>query len=39
VAISFLHGLSAEELSQEELDYHDPNYEILITLRVVKAAS
>ncbi len=39
VAISFLHGLSAEELSQEELDYHDPNYEVLITLRAVKAAS
>ena len=36
VAISFLHGLAAEELSQKELDYHDPNYEVLITLRAVK---
>jgi SAM-dependent methyltransferase len=36
-AISFLHGLVAEELSQEELDYHDPDYEVLITLRAVKA--
>ena len=38
-AISFLHGLASEELSEEELDYHDPNYELLITLRAVKAAS
>jgi SAM-dependent methyltransferase len=38
-ATSFLHGLASEELSQEELDYHDPNYELLITLRAVKAAS
>ena len=38
-AISFLHGLASEELSQEELDYHDPNYELLIILRAVKAAS
>jgi SAM-dependent methyltransferase len=37
-AISFLHGLAAEELSQEELDYHDPSYEVLITFRTVKAA-
>jgi SAM-dependent methyltransferase len=35
-AISFLHGLAAEELRQEELDHHDPDYEILITLRAVK---
>jgi SAM-dependent methyltransferase len=35
-AISFLHGLVVEELRQEELDYHDPDYEVLITLRAVK---
>jgi len=35
-AIAFLHGLAAEELSREELDYHDPNYEVVITLRAVK---
>lgn len=35
-AIAFLHGLAAEELSQEELGYHDPNYEVMITLRAVK---
>jgi len=36
-AISFLHGLAVEELSEEELDYRDPNYEVLITLKAVKA--
>jgi glycosyltransferase involved in cell wall biosynthesis len=35
-AISFLHGLAAEELRQEELDYRDPSYEVLIALRGVK---
>lgn len=35
-ALSFLHGLATEELRQEELDYRDPNYEVLITLRAVK---
>jgi ubiquinone/menaquinone biosynthesis C-methylase UbiE len=35
-AIAFLHGLAAEELKQEELDYHDPDYEVLITVRAVK---
>lgn len=35
-AIGFLHGLAAEELSEKELDYEDPNYELLITLRAVK---
>lgn len=35
-AIAFLQGLAAEELRQEELDYHDPDYQTLITLRAVK---
>ena len=34
--IAFLHGLVTEDLQQKELDYHDPNYEMLITLRAVK---
>jgi SAM-dependent methyltransferase len=37
VAISFLQGLAVEELSQEELDYRDSHYQVLITLRAVKA--
>lgn len=35
-AISFLHGLAAEELQKEELDFNDPGYEVLITARAVK---
>jgi len=35
-AMAFLHGLVAEELRQEELDYFDPDYEVLITIRAVK---
>lgn len=36
VAIAFLHGLALEELRQTELDYRDPDYEVLITVRAVK---
>ena len=35
-AMAFLHGLVSEELRQEELDYFDPDYEVLITIRAVK---
>jgi glycosyltransferase involved in cell wall biosynthesis len=35
-AIAFLHGLAAEELRQEELDYRDSNYEVSIMVRAVK---
>jgi len=35
-AIGFLHGLAAEELSPEELDYFDPDYELIITIRAEK---
>jgi len=35
-AAAFLFGLAAEELSPEELDYHDPDYELLIAVRAVK---
>jgi SAM-dependent methyltransferase len=38
-AIGFLHGLAAEELRQKELDYQDPDYEVVITLRAVKSYS
>jgi glycosyltransferase involved in cell wall biosynthesis/SAM-dependent methyltransferase len=36
-AIAFLHGLAAEELRQEELDYRDSHYEVCITVRAVKS--
>jgi SAM-dependent methyltransferase len=35
-AVSFLHGLAVEELRRDELDHHDPDYEVLLTLRAVK---
>ncbi|NIO11755.1 MAG: methyltransferase domain-containing protein, partial [Deltaproteobacteria bacterium] len=35
-AVAFLHGLATSELRQEELDYNDPDYDILITVRAVK---
>jgi len=37
-AVAFLQGLATQELRQKELDYRDPNYEVLITVRAVKAA-
>jgi SAM-dependent methyltransferase len=36
-AMAFLQGLAAEELRQEELDYRDPKYQVLITVRAVKS--
>ena len=35
-ATAFLHGLAEEELRPEELDYQDPEYEVLITIRAMK---
>lgn len=36
-AIAFLHGLAAEELRKDELDYNDPDYEVLVTVRALKS--
>ena len=35
-ATGFLQGLSTRDLRPAELDYHDPDYEVLITVRAVK---
>jgi SAM-dependent methyltransferase len=35
-AISFLHGLATSELSRDELDYLDPDYEVIISIRATK---
>ncbi len=35
-ATAFLQGLATEELRQEELDYCDPHYQVIITIKVVK---
>jgi hypothetical protein len=31
-SVSLLHGISADELSRDELDHHDPDYQIIITI-------
>ena len=36
VATAFLHGLTVQELRREELDYHDPAYELIIGVRALK---
>ena len=33
---AFLHGLTVQELKKEELEYHDPDYQLLITVRAIK---
>lgn len=35
-AISFLHGIAVEELTQEELDYSEAGYDVTLTVRSVK---
>lgn len=35
-ACAFLHGLAASELKPKELNFHDPDYQVIITVRTVK---
>lgn len=35
-AVAFLHGLATQELRRKDLDYRDPDYEVIITIRAVK---
>jgi SAM-dependent methyltransferase len=35
-AIAFLHGIAAEELRRDELDFCDPAYEVLVGARAIK---
>ena len=35
-AMAFLQGLAVDELDREELDYSDPHYQTLLTVRAVK---
>ncbi len=37
VACAFLHGLASHEITRQEFDYNDPNYQLSITVRAVKA--
>lgn len=36
-ATAFLYGLSADELAPEELDYVDPDYEVIVSVRARRA--
>ncbi|MES2179274.1 MAG: methyltransferase domain-containing protein [Gemmatimonadota bacterium] len=36
-AVSYLHGLATEELTDHELNHLDPDYEVIVTARVQKA--
>ena len=36
-AAAFLYGLAAEELTPSELDVHDPDYQLIIGVKAVKA--
>ena len=35
-AISFLHGLAVQDITEAELNYRDPKYEVIIGVRVLK---
>ena len=35
-ATAFLHGLVQEELTRDELEYHDPDYEVIIGIKATK---
>lgn len=35
-AVAFLHGLVSQELNVDELEYQDPDYEVLVAVRAVK---
>jgi hypothetical protein len=39
VAAAFLYGMGREELTRSELNHHDADYEMLITLRARKAGA
>jgi SAM-dependent methyltransferase len=35
-AVAFLHGLAVEDFHRDDLEYHDPDYEVSIAVRAVK---
>jgi SAM-dependent methyltransferase len=38
-AVAFLHGFAVEDLRREDLEYCDPDFQVLITMRGVKPAA
>ena len=37
-AMCALHGIVSEEIDKKDLDYHDPDFEVIVTVRAVKQA-
>jgi len=37
-ALSYLHGLAVEELTKEELEYCDPDFEVIVAVRAEKSS-
>lgn len=37
--VAYLHGLAAGELTPQELDHHDPDYPVVVTVRATKERS
>lgn len=37
-AVAFLHGVAYQELNRKDLDYNDPDFQVLITIRAKKPA-
>lgn len=35
-SVSFLHGLAAEEIKKKKLDHHDPDYQLVISIKAIK---
>lgn len=38
-AMCSLHGLASEEISQPDLDFHDPDFEVIVAVRALKGAA
>jgi hypothetical protein len=38
-SVAFLHGITTQDLTMEELEYSDPEYEMLICVRAQKSIS
>jgi SAM-dependent methyltransferase len=38
-SVAFLHGIAADELTENEMNYHDPDYQLLIAVRGIKPAA
>jgi SAM-dependent methyltransferase len=39
VGVAFIHGVALEELTREEMDHHEPGFEVCVTVRAVKSGN